>query len=341
MRFHPKAGDFFSLVVRGVEISFRVVPHPDPSFKNLRFPHAMEGERSTVWHLEANELNQEYALQVHNARYMRPPCLEQMCAFLDTLKCIEGLASCDRYCLAPESSGPSIQQYPELAYSILMPWIEGTSWFDAHQGHESTCRLSRWQCLQLALQLASVLSELEQRGIAHCALSPNNLIVDLASGAPRVELLGTEDVFSPALPENDRSRNSVPDYRHPAEVLWDSGSDRFPAAILLSEVLGWYDEKVRAQCDAESYFDAAELQSDDSQRLRLLADAVSAHHADLTILLMKAWNSRSPAECPTLEQWRQGLENVSLTKIEYTWLPAGQPRKSRSSTADGKSSRFR
>lgn len=324
MRFRPKAGDFFSLVVRGVEISFRVVPHPDPTFGKLRFPHAMEGERWTVWHLEASELNQEYALQVRNARYPRPPDLEQICAFLNTLKCIDGLASCERYCLAPETSGPNIQQYPELAYSILMPWIKGISWFDAHQDHETTRGLSRWQCLQLALRLASVLSDLERRGIAHCALSPYNLIIDLASGTPRVELVGEEDFFTPELPENGRPRNRLPEYRHPSETQWDAKSDRFPAAILLSEILGWYDDKVRALCDADSYFEAKELQDDDSQRLQLLAGALSAHHADLTFLLREAWKSRTPDECPTLNQWREALERVSLTKIEYTWLAVGE-----------------
>jgi hypothetical protein len=104
----------------------------------------------------------------------------------------------------------------------------------------------------------------------------------------------------------------------------------------LSEILGWYDERVRAQCDAESYFDATELQSDGSHRLGLLTEAVSAHHSDLTILLRRAWDSRRPAECPTLKQWRQALENVSLTKIEYTWHPSGQLRRSQWSTANGK-----
>src|ERR1035438_4981546 len=290
MRFNPKANDTIGLYLNGREVTFAVAPHPDPSFRAARFPHAMSGERSTIWHIRDLDDNQEYALEVPNSRYSDRPALEQVCVHLDNLKSIEGLESSARFCLTPELAAPTIQQYPDLEYSMLMPWIKGTSWFDAHQDHERTRSLrtlTRWQCLQLAHQLACVLSELERRGDTHCALCPENLMVETAPGQMRVELLGLEDMISPGLPLDNRSRIKLPGYAHPAysQAGVDAAYDRFPGALLLSEMLGWFDDNVHAQCSAESYFDPDELQCDSSQKLQTLANALRQHHPDLATLL--------------------------------------------------------
>jgi hypothetical protein len=323
MRFNPKADATIALSLMGTEVTFSVDPHPDPKYRAVKFPHAMTGDRSTIWHMHVYQSDDEYALKVPNAKYPGRSDVQEICTRLDLLKLVEGLESSDRFCLTREAAAPTIELYAELEYAVLMPWIRGTSWFDAHQDHERTRSLgslSRWQCLQLGHRLACVLSELESRRIVHCGLCPENLIVDTES--VRVEVVGLDDIHYCGATQNGRTRTKLPGYAHPAysESQVDGAFDRFPGALLLAEILAWFDEKVRGQCGAESYFEPDELQVEGLGKFHALEDAVSQHHPDLARLLGGAWKSAAPDSCPSIQQWRETLERVMLTKIEYAWL---------------------
>jgi hypothetical protein len=323
MRFTPRANDEITIELEAIDLRFRFVPLPDPRFVSARVPHAMEGEHSTVWRVEHLQPGgAEYALKVTSPRY-RQPELAAICQYVQRLKNIRGLDACDRLCLTRDNTPHTIAAFPDLEYAVLMPWIRGTSWFDAHQSHESTQSLTPWQSFRLAQAMAQVLVALESREIAHCSLSPYNMIV--VPERLHVELVGVEGMLGPDFP-NAVPHGTLAGYRHPTGGDRDRFFDRFPGALLLAEVLAWHDPAVAAgQHSAEYYFDPKELQCRDSRRYQVLEAAVARQHRELAALLRQAWRSDSSQECPSFAEWLERLNWVGTAKIAYTWIVGGRP----------------
>jgi serine/threonine protein kinase len=325
-RFSPKANDTLRLELDVGDLTFRFVPHPDPRLLTARVPHSMSGEKSNIWRLEdLSPGGGEYALKVMTHKH-RLPCLPIVCNYLHGLRSVVGLQCCDRICLTRENC-LTLETYPELEFSILMPWMKGPSWFDAHQDHGSTRTISRWEALQLAQLLAEILTNLEVRNLAHCALSPYNLIVDAGSGHLHIELVGVEDLYSPDLPEDGRKRAGFLGYRHRsfADDSWSGTSDRFSGGLLIAEILGWHHPAVRGGLySAEYYFDPEELQVHGSEQYRVLESAVGEHHRDLAALLRTVWESPTEKDCPPFRDWLSAIQMVAHTKIAYTWLVGNQ-----------------
>jgi hypothetical protein len=329
----PKAGDPLNLRLADTHVLCKFVAHPDNEMANAKIAHAMTSDTSTVYHLvEAVPPGREFALKVMHRTY-RQRSIAEVCSILRELRHIPGLSTCDRICVTPEIAADTLRRYPDLEYAVLMPWISGTSWFDAHMGHESTEALSPPQCALLAMLLARVVAALEQREIAHSALSPPNVIVAAARGGPQIELVGLEDIRMRSIARCERMQGAAAAYRHPASLPLDdqAGADRFGLAILVSEILTWHLPAIRAgRFSAESYFDPEELQLPDSQRYRGLLDAVRDSDRDLASLLARAWEAGSATQCPSAREWDEALERLSLTRIAYTWhradlAPAARP----------------
>jgi hypothetical protein len=316
------AGDTLTLILSGVRLLCRFAPHPQLALAEAGVAHAMRSDTSTVYHLiEVSPPAREFALKVMHPIY-REPSIAAVCAVLRSLRTVPGLSTCNRVCVTPSIAPETLRRYPSLEYAVLMPWIPGTSWFDAHQGHAATESLSPAQCVRLATLLARVVCELEQREIVHSALSPPNLIVEVTSGVDRMELVGLEDIRTRSLAPCRRYQGAVTGYRHPDSppLNEEPTGDRFGLAILLSEILTWHDDAIRTnQYSAESYFDVDELQSPQTARFVALHQAVTGNHPELGSLLRKAWESPASAQCPSAAEWTDALENLALTRIAYTW----------------------
>jgi hypothetical protein len=73
--------------------------------------------------------------------------------------------------------------------------------------------------------------------------------------------------------------------------------------VLLAEILGWCDERVRAAANDESYFDPAEMQGR-TARYDTLRMALSHIYGDpVARLFGRAWVSDTLADCPTFGEW--------------------------------------
>src|SRR3954471_3078841 len=327
-RFDPEPRDHVAFRVGQRDFSFEVVEHPNAPDQ----VHAMEGGKATVFHLrEQRAPHSEYALKVMKKQYM-DPMLVAVCASLDFLKQRAGLRVCERTCLSPQTARDVIQQFPTLQYSILMPWIRKLSWFDVLQkARDGATAFTPGTSLRLALNLLDVLGRLEQDGLAHCDLSAANLMLDSASY--QIDLIDVEDIYMPSLQPPNAVPAGTPGYQHvtSGQGQWGRFADRFAGAILLSEVLGWYDDKVRAACFGDSYFDPGEMQKPGGRRFAILKDAVAVHSKGMAALLEKAWNSLTLEQCPSFSDWRQAspfpFAPPEPARAPVAWQPS-QPTQS-------------
>ena len=226
-----------------------------------------------------------------------------------------GMVVCERNCLSPSKAADAIKQYPNLKYAILMPWVEGLSWFDVLSLRKNgQSILDKAGSLRLAANLAAVLSRLEALGIAHCDLSAGNIMLDPDPKNLQVELIDVEDLFAPGFQQPSYPPLGTPGYQHRTsnQGQWHNKADRFAAAVLLAEMLGWYDNTVRTISYGETYFEPSELQSSGCQRFDVLRKAISAHDKDLPKMLECAWKSTALDECPSLKEWNQTLSRIKF-----------------------------
>lgn len=300
-RFDPRPGETVALDGAG---RFRAVAHPAAP----AYVHAAEGARAVVYRLADVDGGGGYALKVLKPRY-RERSLVERCAAVDGLKRLPGMAVCERRCLTARTAPAALALYPELEFSILMPWVEGDTWYDVLRAGTGGARLrDRAAALHTAGQLAAVLAALEARDVAHCDLSAGNLIVGPGG---EVWLVDVEDVFGPGLARPPAVPAGTPGYQHRGSTdgMWAAHADRFAGAVLLAEMLGWHDDAVRAAAAGDSYFAQGELQQPDSARLALLLGALRAHRGGdgLADLLERAWRAERLEACPTLGEWHRAL----------------------------------
>ena len=323
-RFTMTVGEELSLTEGPVHRRFTALEHPGA----VGMTHSMEGRKGFVFHLrELSTDSREYALKVMKKPF-REKQIESVCAFLTQLKVRPGLQVCERICLTDDLDQDLLQQHPTLIYSVLMPWAAGISWFDLIQDRSAT-KWHQGTSEGLARSLSNALFELEKDGLAHCDISAANVLLDAETH--RVELIDFEDLYSDSLAPPNAIPAGTPGYQHKTSHIgqWNHTGDRFSAAILLSEILGWYDPAVRNAADGESYFDPKELQQDNCARFALLRTSVGRHRPALVDLLDRAWTSTDLESCPSLREWRDTLLGVTLSPIQGSaseppkvrWLP--------------------
>ncbi|MGG1443187.1 WG repeat-containing protein [Brevibacillus laterosporus] len=280
-------------------------------------PYGQEGRQGIVYQLisQKEAASRWKALKVFRHQYKDPKQVylsEQIRDFAT----FPGLSVCDRVILTPQQHGEMLSKHRDLMYAVVMPWIEGPTWMDVILDKRA---LSRADCLTLARSLAKVLSTMEQQGLAHCDLSGPNLILPglikdhIEDDFSYVELVDVEQLFGPGLERPDVLFAASPGYSLPQisqTGLWSKYADRFSGAILLAEIVGWYDETVREAAWGESYFNPEEIPHS-TKRYPLLLDSIRNYWGEeIASLLDRAWNSKELNECPTFGEWLLALMDV-------------------------------
>lgn|GEM_PF-2344759 len=314
----------------GVE-SYRIAEHPAAP----GIPYGQEGKAGIVYQLLAAS-GEKRALKVFKPRF-RVPALVGLSGRLAAFADLPGLAVCRRDVLTPQRHTGLLRQQPDLIYAVLMPWIEGPTWMEIVFSKRP---LTAEQCLDLARSLADHLSQMEQRGVAHCDLSGPNVLLPLLAPSPSqgegwgggcspsqgedrggsegVALVDVEQLYGPGLERPSAVPGGASGYAHrtaPAG-LWGPDADRFAGAILLAEILGWCDGRVRAATWGESYFDPDELQRD-GERFRLLTRVLRERWgATAANLFEQAWHSDTLSGCATFGEWLMSLpESVPAAHV--------------------------
>ncbi len=310
-RFRLNPGQQLDLSIGADTYRLEAIEHP-----NARGTvHSMEGGQAFVYHLRERGSRSpgaaEYAFKVMRQRFI-DPALVDVCQRLEPLHSWDGLRVCKRRCLSQSTAASILGSFPDLSFSILMPWISGPSWTEILNQQQHVVNAPA--ALSLTRRFALILAHLERESMAHCDISSANLLLDAVDGSP--QLIDVEDLFGPGFATPKNVMLGTPGYQHHASAQGQRGADadRFAGAILLSEILAWYAEPVRAARYGESFFDPKEMQIPSSARFHVLASAVEAQRPTARALLERAWASRTFAECPRLAEWVTALDDV-------TWEP--------------------
>jgi len=291
MATQPSAGD----QLRIEETVYAIAEHPAAP----GLPYGQEGRQAVVYQLVAG--SECRALKVFKPRY-RLPALVYLGEQLQQYATLPGLSVCRRTVLTPQRHAQVLLEHPDMIYAVLMPWIEGPTWL---QVLVEKRELSPEQSLALARSLAHVLATMEQRGLAHCDLSGPNLLLPELVGSKGVALVDVEQMYSPEFRRPSAVPGGSPGYAHrmAPDGLWAEEADRFAGAVLLAEMLGWCDARVRQGAWGENYFEPREMQRD-NERFRTLLDVLGKRWGEgLANLLERAWRSDTLSECATLGEW--------------------------------------
>lgn len=320
MSFQPAANQ--DLLIDGVV--YHIAEHPAAP----GMPYGQEGRQAIVYQLVAQ--TDRRALKVFKPRY-RTPALVSLAERLATFAALPGLAVCRRTVLTPQRHGDILRQHPDLIYAVLMPWVEGPTWMELLLGKQC---LSPEQCLALARALAEILSLAEQRGVAHCDVSGSNVLLPALAATPKqggrgmVALVDVEQLYGPGLERPALLPGGSPGYAHKTAPagLWGPDADRFAGAVLLAEMLGWCDERVRQAAWGENYFEPPEMQQE-SARSRTLAQVLRERWGEeVAGLFERAWQSSALADCATFGEWLmmlpEGVPAIRPVAAAATSAPA-------------------
>lgn len=264
-------------------------------------PYGQEGRAAVVYQLHTPG-NKAIALKVFKPRY-RLPALVSLAEQIASFAQLPGLQVCRRTVLTPQRHGDLLKQCPDLTYAVLMPWIDGPTWMQVLL--EKT-PFTPEQSLMLARSFANILAGMEQRDLAHCDLSGPNILLPQLAGGKGIALVDVEGLYGPGLKQPREIMSASPGYAHQSTPggVWGTEADRFAGAVLLAEMLGWYDARVRDQAVGDpGYFAAREVQRP-SERYDILVTTLREQWGEtVTRLFERAWRSETLWDCPTFGEW--------------------------------------
>lgn len=308
MLFRPKLDS--TLTILGIHYSF--LEHPNA--KGMLY--GQSGKRGTVYKIQ-DKTGKPYALKVFNQKF-RSEDIESSALRLASYKDINGLEICQRTVITAARDKHLVEQYPDLEYAVLMPWVQGETWFDILKSNRP---FSVDQSRFYAKALADLLSALCQRQLAHCDISGPNLLVDFPHN--RLSLVDIEEMYGPGFTRPSILPSGTAGYGHKLAVngLWSADADRFSGSILIAEILGKSEARFNSVVgeDADSYFDKEEIHSNSSDRYRLLKQILNENFgSQVCALLEQAWTSPTLNDCPQFHEWSQALTVGDVPRIVST-----------------------
>ena len=260
-----------------------------------------EGQKGTVYHLLASDHTADQALKVFKPGF-RQPFLVSQAEILSAFAHLPGLQAAQRSVLTPSHYANLLRLYPDLIYAVLMPWLDGPTWSEILHKKKA---LPVEQTLTLARALAEALMGMQEHGLAHCNLSGANVLLTTPAAGAGIALLGLEDFYAPGLLQPQAPSSSPAGYTHQkaAGPFWGPNADRFAGAVLLAEMLGWYDQPGCQAAWGESYFAPDEIHQDSSRYQALVASLRRQWGDGVVTLFARAWHSATLADCPTFGEW--------------------------------------
>lgn len=300
MDFRPEVGEQVT-----IDQLFVFTAHPAAP----GFPYGQQGRRGTVYQIKLTIDGSYHAIKVFSELFQdqRNAITAQR---LKTFAGLPGLEACYRKVITSALYPALTQNYPQLNYAVLMPWVDGETWYDLIGGQQA---LTPEQSCRLAQSFLHCLVEMEKRQIAHCDLSGANLLMRLDT--LDVSLVDVEEMYSPDMnrPDPKKLPAGTPGYQHKsaARGLWGPDADRFAGAVLLAEMLGWCNETVRQNAYDCQYFQEEEVQTR-CQRYEILRSALRREWGSpIASAFTQAWESDRLEDCLPFQQWEKLLQDAA------------------------------
>jgi hypothetical protein len=316
----------FGKTIRIDQQDYTFVPHTTA----LPMAYAQSGGKGTVYQLKGRD-GQYWALKVFHPQFRHPRITTINGALKENYESIPSVTIWKRWTIRRPKYNALLEEYPDLEYAVLMPWVEGDNWENYWSDEDQGQPLDATKSLRLALELGKTLSQMEQAAIAHCDLAGSNIMVDPAR--LRVELIDIEDSFIHGI--EPPATGSIPlgtsGYQHAASRklnhgLWCAEGDRFAGGVLLAELLTWHVPEIRAAADgAKHYFQDADLEvpSPSNSRFKLMVDVLKTGSTEAADLFTRAWTASRLADCPSLGAWQAALAKARPTDASvFTMLDA-------------------
>lgn len=295
MPFHPKVGDIIE--INHEPLTF--MEHPNA----LGMPYGQRGRKATVFQVRDN-FGGYHALKVFIEAF-RLKQNARGAVYLKRYASIPGLHVCSRLVLDPETYPSLLNTIPDFLYAVLMPWVAGVTWTDFMYSEITAPS----QSTEIALSFATLLQTMERAGIAHCDLSGPNVLLASSNKGISVSLVDVEDMYGPEFERPSQLSRGTSGYGHiyTKDGIWCKEGDRFAGSILLAEMLGWCDERVRRIRFDDAYFDEKELQTN-SERYNVLLRVLRERWGErIGQLFIQTWTSKTLQGCPTFEEWRSAI----------------------------------
>ncbi len=291
--------------------SYGFLPHPvipDEVNKIVR-------NQTVTYQLQKESDKSLWALKVPNPGYVNVQ-MERVVAFQRQYGHLPGLVVANRICLLRTVFPTLITAYPALEYAILMPWVSGRTWAGVMDDEGISAQYSLEQARELALTMAHVLWSLEMNGLTHADIAGDNVVI---VNPRHIELIDIENLYMNGMPLPDQPSRGWRGYQHPrldARGQSRVDGDRFAGAILLTEMLTWWNPLVRALTEGEALFHFAENASREEvlQRLRIVRQTLRGLHSSLQDLFDRTWYSLDLAQCPDFGSWVMALLQLRWSK---------------------------
>lgn len=301
MSFEPTPGMHILLGEENIEFTSLEMNKPSSVYV-----YGEQGKEATVYRVVKN--NKFHALKVFRFKYQHRRLINTV-KQLNSLKNLDGLATAERIIIDRDTYPDLIKIYPELNFSILMPWIEGRSWGRIIEDNKD---MQYEDYLKIAKLLSKVISNLEKYKLAHCDLSHNSFMVDSSFSA--LQLFDLENMYGHNMPRPvPEVSYGTPGYR-PLWIaengLWDVKGDRFAFAILCAEIITWHNKSIRDnKARIDSFFSEEEI-GDTSPRFNFMVYCLSQLSPKLPELFQKAWFSTRLDQCPTISHWKEVIDDL-------------------------------
>jgi hypothetical protein len=318
-KFIVRAND--KLSIRGKE--YIVAPHPAVA-KSMNMAYEQSGRKGTVVQLRDVKDNTDWALKYMHVGYRNSTIFDDA-RKLEALHQLEGLTVCKRAVLTKETDKELLDTHPALEFAVLMPWIEGNPWstilsLDPNRGFKYE------QSVALASHFTQVMTELEDRSIAHTDIAGDNVIVGSDN---RVYLVDVEDMYGQGFSTPREFNQGHDGYRHRAATgpsgQWHAAGDRFCVAIMVVEMLIWAEKKARLNKKNEQphFFRQKEMQLSTSIDYSLAREILAHQYSrELCDLFDTAWLSTDFDTCPLIRQWSDIVHKLQPTSAAITAEPS-------------------
>ncbi|GER89481.1 hypothetical protein KDW_36430 [Dictyobacter vulcani] len=283
---------------------YRFLPHPYFS-DDRQEVFVLEGGEAFVYRIQHMGDKQDYALKVMKPAFRDSSTL-QITRYLAQHMNTPGLFLARRLCLTQEQYPELIRRFPDLEYAVLMPWIEGRTWAGLMLDPVASVQYTPSNARKLAAAMAYVLWNLEGRSLAHTDIAGGNVL--LSPDMRQIQLIDLDSLYIPGTKMPKKRSRGSPGYQHPKQDergQWRPDGDRFAGAILLTEMLTWWNPVVRAETPegSESLFTPQELQRQDFPRWRRIRRTLEQMNPALRDLFDQAWHAQKIEDCPDFSTW--------------------------------------